>query len=403
MPLNPRAGLFLAIAAFGSALAGSAWAQQPSDSSHSQTGQSQTSHSPTSARHYSASRPVQGQSDADRSIARLLGNMNKAEVELTQYAEDRADMDVINRFARNQNRQHSINLEELQQFDPDAGAGIGRAAADANHASDADNDRTTAFDWRQVSQEIANENLRVAKRELRDREGLDFDWAFVGQQKMLHDAMGADMTVLRRYASPALRQVIDNQLDYVKQDQNALENLMGQLKQEEQRRYASKRQTSDRGETAAVSTQRGRSDPDQPFAEEFDFVEAAFTISVRLAESPGGRPTLGLQIDNRANDRVTVAQVRPGSPAAKADLQPGDVILAVNGHDVNSPEDLIRQVTRLDVGDRVELTIDRSFASERRVPLGSGNDDDRRQSSRSNRQPAGPQGGDTRGGDGSSF
>lgn len=267
--------LLVAVAGCGSTLAASLWAQQPADSPNASS----------SGRRYSAARPVQNESDADRSIARLLGNMNQVEVELTQYAEDRADLPAINRFARNQNRQHSMNLEELQQFASDAGANIGRSSdeddrhsrtdkesgnhaakdqndradkeragkdqADKDHAEHSGKDHSAGLDWKKLSQEIANENLRVAKRELRERQGLDFDWAFVGQQKMLHDAMCANMTVLRRYASPDLQKVIDNQLDGVRHDQTTLENLMGQLKVEEQRRYAGMRQRPDRGASTA--------------------------------------------------------------------------------------------------------------------------------------------------------
>ena len=378
--------LLLAIAGCGLVLCSSAVAQQQKDSSDRQS----------NSRRYTVGRQVQSGADTDGSIARLLGNMNKAEVELTQYAEDRADVDAVNRFARKQNRQHSVNLEELQQFAPDAGTGIGRAAKDDNRTNNADQDHSKTLDWRQVSQEIANENLRMAKKELRDREGLDFDWAFVGQQKLLHDALCANMTVLRRYASPQLQQVIDNQLADAKQDQSTLENLMGQLKQEEQRRAASGRQRPDRGNSTAAYTTKGRSNGGQPYADEFEFAETDFTTMAKLTDGPNGRPSLGVQLDSRMNDRASVAQVRSGSPADKAGLQPGDIILAVNGREINSPDDLVREVSRLAAGDRVQLIVDRSFSNERTIPLGGRNDSDRQNSSRSNRQPASQQRGQSR-------
>ncbi len=245
-----------------------------------------------------------------------------------------------------------------------------------------------------MSQEICNENLRVAKCELRDRHGLDFDWAFVGQQKMLHDAMCANMTVLRRYASPELQKVIDEQLDGLKHHQTTLENLMGQLKLEEQRRYAGGGRRGDRNPSTGAS-QRQPAGNDRGFAEEFEYAEAAFTANVRLGEGQNGHPALGLQVDGRG-DRVTVAQVKSGSAAEKAQIRPGDVILAINGRDVRSPDDLVKQISRLEPGDRVELTIDRSFAAERQIPL-RGEEEDRRQTSGAGGQtnPAGS----SRGGD----
>ena len=384
--------LLLTAAAIGLALASGARAQQQ-DSSRGQT----------SGRRYTVGRQVQGAGDTDRTIARMLGCMNKAEVELTQYAEDRADVDSVNRFARDQNRQHSINLEELQQFAPDAGTGVGRSSADNNRSSQADKEHSTTFDLRQVAQEIANENLRMAKKELRDRDGLDFDWAFIGQQKLLHDMMCAKMTVLRRYASPQLQQVIDNHLAEAKQDQSTLENLMGQLKLEEQHRMAGGRQSTDRTAKTAASTSRDQSNRGQPYADEFEFAETDFTTTVRLADGPSGRPTLGVQLDSHLNDRAAIAQVRSGSPADKAGLEAGDVIVAVNGHDIDSPDDLVRQVSRLASGDRVQLIVDRSFSSERRIPLGGAGDSDRRQGSRPNREAPAPQGKENRNSDRSTF
>ena len=188
MSRNPKIWLLVAVAGCGSTLAASLWAQQPADSPNASS----------SGRRDSAARPVQNESDADRSIARLLGNMNQVEVELTQYAEDRADLPAINRFARNQNRQHSMNLEELQQFASDAGANIGRSSdesdrnsrtdkdqgnrvqksesdradkehadnnhagkdqADKDHAEHSGQDHSAGLDWKKLSQEIANENL----------------------------------------------------------------------------------------------------------------------------------------------------------------------------------------------------------------------------------------------------
>jgi serine protease Do len=54
-----------------------------------------------------------------------------------------------------------------------------------------------------------------------------------------------------------------------------------------------------------------------------------------------------------------VAQVVPNSPAEKAGLQRGDVILEVNGAKIPSAEQLIEKVKSLQVGDKVMLLIER--------------------------------------------
>ncbi|WP_041796612.1 trypsin-like peptidase domain-containing protein [Pararhodospirillum photometricum] len=62
---------------------------------------------------------------------------------------------------------------------------------------------------------------------------------------------------------------------------------------------------------------------------------------------------LGLQ---RA-EGVIVAEVAPGSPAERAGLQPGDVVVAVNGEASDSAEVLRRQIGLSPVGDTVTLSV----------------------------------------------
>ncbi|GEO82991.1 trypsin-like peptidase domain-containing protein [Pararhodospirillum oryzae] len=68
---------------------------------------------------------------------------------------------------------------------------------------------------------------------------------------------------------------------------------------------------------------------------------------------PSIADTLGLQ---RAAG-VIVAEVAPGSPGARAGLQPGDVILAVNGESSDTAEILRRQIGLSQVGGTVTLSV----------------------------------------------
>ena len=54
-----------------------------------------------------------------------------------------------------------------------------------------------------------------------------------------------------------------------------------------------------------------------------------------------------------------VADLTPGGPSETAGLKPGDVVLAVNGHDVNSASELTRQVATARAGDQVHLQVRR--------------------------------------------
>jgi len=55
-----------------------------------------------------------------------------------------------------------------------------------------------------------------------------------------------------------------------------------------------------------------------------------------------------------------VASVTPNSPAAKAGLKPGDVILSANGHAVKSVHDLPRLVAAMPPGQKIDMTVRRS-------------------------------------------
>jgi serine protease Do len=67
-----------------------------------------------------------------------------------------------------------------------------------------------------------------------------------------------------------------------------------------------------------------------------------------------------------APEGALVTSVEPGSPAQAAGVQPGDVILALNGHKIENMSDLPVQVASLMPGTKVNLTIWRNHA-ERHV------------------------------------
>jgi serine protease Do len=71
--------------------------------------------------------------------------------------------------------------------------------------------------------------------------------------------------------------------------------------------------------------------------------------AVNVPRAPGQRPTPG----------VVVASVTPGSPAASAGLQRGDVITRAASRDIRNPYDWEAELLELRVGDTVPLTVQR--------------------------------------------
>jgi putative serine protease PepD len=52
--------------------------------------------------------------------------------------------------------------------------------------------------------------------------------------------------------------------------------------------------------------------------------------------------------------------ILPGSPAAKAGLRGGDIVIALDGKPIGSPEELIVSVRSKNVGDVVTVTYERN-------------------------------------------
>ncbi len=84
-------------------------------------------------------------------------------------------------------------------------------------------------------------------------------------------------------------------------------------------------------------------------------------LGVQIQEvTPDIASSLGLKNDHGA----LVADVTPDSPAAKAGLKQGDVILSYNGHPVDQLHDLPRLVAETPAGKRVDMTIWRGGKEE---------------------------------------
>ena len=81
------------------------------------------------------------------------------------------------------------------------------------------------------------------------------------------------------------------------------------------------------------------------------------------------RPWIGIGISEFSEDKdyadlekgvkegVVVTEIREGTPAAKSDLQPADVIVAVDGTPVKTPRELQKQILHKNIGQKVVLDV----------------------------------------------
>jgi serine protease Do len=77
-------------------------------------------------------------------------------------------------------------------------------------------------------------------------------------------------------------------------------------------------------------------------------------ISKDLAES----------FDLKEREGALVSSVEPGSPAGKAGLVAGDVVLAVNDHSIEQPADFAREIGDTKPGDTVKLRVWRNGSTQ---------------------------------------
>jgi serine protease Do len=82
-------------------------------------------------------------------------------------------------------------------------------------------------------------------------------------------------------------------------------------------------------------------------------------VSQLLEKGRIDRGWLGVAVGDGRNGGVLVASVERGSPAARAGMRQGDLVVAVNGERIESSRSLIRAVAALPPGSGVRLTVRR--------------------------------------------
>ncbi len=78
------------------------------------------------------------------------------------------------------------------------------------------------------------------------------------------------------------------------------------------------------------------------------------------APAAAGMPWLGVQLSGDASSGLGVAAVIPGSPAERAGLSEGDIVVTFDGNPVGAAQELTRAVRQRKPGDRVALGVTRN-------------------------------------------
>mmetsp|Transcript_15022 Transcript_15022/g.53496 ORF Transcript_15022/g.53496 Transcript_15022/m.53496 type:complete len:121 (+) Transcript_15022:704-1066(+) len=88
-------------------------------------------------------------------------------------------------------------------------------------------------------------------------------------------------------------------------------------------------------------------------------IDTAWQVVRRLVKHGRvARPFIGIKMMASSAGKVVVVEVMPGSPAEKADLQPGDAVVEFNGLPVKDVPDVLAQIG-FDDRQRIPIKVDR--------------------------------------------
>lgn len=181
-------------------------------------------------------RPVQPvmNANADQMIARCMIFGNHAEVELGKLAVQHAQSQQTKEFAQQMVNDHSKALTALSKIAPNTAQVVAEDGAPALPADikplpaqggafappqpgESTEGRVTAaprgFNFMEIQQRLAEQCLNSTKLALLEHRGAEFDAAYVGTMIVKHQEMLDHQSVLRDYASPELRKMIEEQMD----------------------------------------------------------------------------------------------------------------------------------------------------------------------------------------------
>jgi predicted outer membrane protein len=199
----------------------------------------------------------QGSRWSDGQLATWLAADNEGEVELGKFAAERSQNEEVKKFARMMSDDHTKFLNQLRKFAPMSGTSPDTARQparidekrattqredirpdDPTKRRDRDAETTVRrgyfdpegrIDLARVKQEIAKESLQTTKKELDEKSGADFDKCYIGLQIMMHHHAADTLKVMKNYASPELRKVIEDGQGAVQGHLDHAKHLMKQL------------------------------------------------------------------------------------------------------------------------------------------------------------------------------
>ena len=164
--------------------------------------------------------------ESDGILATWLLIENNNEIALSELAVQRAQDPEVKSFAQKMIDQHREMAKKLQPFATAAGFTPSKGTFTTPGSTDRDDDdknrilgpgqgtgagaqtSSRGLDHIALLQDLGNQCLSTAKKELEQKQGSDFDRCFTGMALGAHMKMNDQMTVFQRYASSDLKETL---------------------------------------------------------------------------------------------------------------------------------------------------------------------------------------------------
>lgn len=188
---------------------------------------------------------ARGQMDAVLAACLIIGN--HGEVQAAQFAREKAHSEDVKTFATMMIQDHGAFVNQLRELSPQAAAMVNlqagqrddqrqpeaqperRAAGQPAQPGAAAAGGSFAQQMIQLKQEVGQQCLASLKKKLGEKEGADFDKAYIGTQWVMHMQMIDEMKVFKEHASPQLAEAINEGIQTAQDHMMHTERLMQKL------------------------------------------------------------------------------------------------------------------------------------------------------------------------------
>ena len=122
------------------------------------------------------------------------------------------------------------SIDERGKFPPQSTARAGDSASTSQTAEAGAQGHGDAHQGIQLAKDIKEQCLQLTQRELSEKQGAEFDKAYIGQQLVAHVNMLAELQARQKYAGQELQPVIREGQQMAQQHLSQAKQIMEQLK-----------------------------------------------------------------------------------------------------------------------------------------------------------------------------